>query len=68
MTYDLYLGGRLLARDLLPATAEDLLKLGAEDIAAWVEEAGVCTALDASGERELGLVAHGDPLPGRAPC
>ena len=68
MTYDLYLGGKLLAQDLLATTVEDLCKLDAEDIATWIEEAGVCTALDASGERELDLVAHTNPLPGRALC
>jgi hypothetical protein len=31
-----------------------------------LEQYGVCTALDASGERELMIVEHGDALPQEA--
>ena len=60
MTFDLMLDGRPLATNLLAATVEDLLKLDAGEIAWAVEEHGRCSVLDASGERELMLVAHGD--------
>jgi len=39
---------------------EDLLKLGAGEIAWAIEEHGSCSCSDASGERELMLVAHGN--------
>jgi hypothetical protein len=60
MTYDLLLDGKPLATDLLLTTVEDLLKLDTTDIAWALEEHGCCEVLDASGERELVLVAHGD--------
>ena len=55
-TYDLLLDGRPLATDLLPTTVEDLLKLDATEVAWALEEHGVCSVCDASGERELVLV------------
>lgn len=58
-TYDAYLDGRLLARDLRPATAADLSKMEIPDVAWAVEEHGRCALLDDSG-RALAFVAHGD--------
>jgi hypothetical protein len=63
VTFDLLLDGQLLAVDLMATTVEDLLKLDAADIAWAMEEYGSCGAIDASGDRELVLVAHGDKLP-----
>jgi hypothetical protein len=57
-TYDLLLDGRPLATDLKLATVEDLLRLDAADIAWALEEHGRCDVLDASGQRELMIVAH----------
>jgi hypothetical protein len=51
--------GRPAARDRLKlATVEDLLRLDAADIAWALEEHGRCDVLDASGQRELMIVAH----------
>ena len=56
MTFDLLLDGEPLATDLMHTTVEDLLD--AADIAWALEEHGVCSVLDASGKRELVLIAH----------
>jgi hypothetical protein len=63
MTFDLYLDGKILAQELTPATVENVVNLDIEDVLWALEEHGICIALDASGERELMLVEHGDELP-----
>jgi len=63
VTFDLYLDGKLLAQELTPASVENVVNLDVEDVLWAIEERGLCTALDASGERELMIVEHGDCLP-----
>jgi hypothetical protein len=63
VTFDLYLDGKPLALELTPASVENVVNLDIEDVLWALEEHGLCTALDASGERELIIVEHGDAVP-----
>ena len=63
MTYDLYLAGKLLAQSITLDAAENVTNLDPAEIEWAIEEYGVCTTLDASGEREVDVVAHGDKPP-----
>jgi hypothetical protein len=62
-TFDLYLDDKLLAQELTPDSVENVVNLDVEDVLWAIEEHGLCTALDASGERELIIVEHGDAPP-----
>jgi hypothetical protein len=66
VTFDLYLDGKPLALELTPASVENVTCLDAENVLWALAQCGSCNVLDASGERELVIVEHGDPLPAEA--
>ena len=66
MTFDLYLDGKPLALELTPASVENVACLDVENVLWALADCGSCSVLDASGERELVIVEHGDPLPEEA--